>query len=76
MKVANQIQASMKENSKEEMKIKREWVTSLFDAMAMAGKVQNNANFLRNEQIRPCLGGSCNRNMFQSDHSDRMAIWR
>ena len=55
MQVADHIRPSMKGNSKEVKKIKQEWVTSLFDAMAMAGKMQNDVNFLRKEKIRPCL---------------------
>ena len=39
----------------EERKIKQEWVISLFDAMVMAGKMQDDATFPRMEQIRPCL---------------------
>ena len=59
----------------EERKIKQEWVTSLLDAMVMAEKMQNDATFPRMEQIRPCLVAAA-KEMFQTDPSDRMAIWR
>ena len=58
MTVADQIRESMKGASKEDKKVKQEWVVKLFDAMVIAGKVHNDANCVRKEQISPCLGSA------------------